>query len=416
MPDSSRTNNRIAFIVKDAKTYINAEEAWYQFSGKKEGSVLFIVIPVKDPNNTIPTFNEVIDQNKWEHIVWFYSLSNYAPRDLKRLVKRWKLLTWLYNGKEYIFNFIDRVRLDQLAKKYKPIDTVFSGHRNTQEHLAAALNPKDLYLMDSGMGVTNKINRNGYIDYRSYLRRHRFKYLMHKISGLKVYDRDKTHFFTIYKDAVKTKHKITENSYSYRKMLVKKKELGDLTFYISSPLYKRQNISVQEYIHFVQNLFDYFKLDYSKVIYVPHPVHEKKKNVKEIVEALGCQVDSRDIPIETKITMYDSLPKMCISPYSSSLVNISVFSEKRFPLIFAWHYEFNCFKTLYNWRKESLEKNSNVDIVPVNDTISLFGFDKDECEQPIFKDFEDWDAAINSNKFVKEIDPSLKKSPHSLPL
>lgn len=398
---SINNHQKTAFIVKDAKTYINAEEAWYKFSGKKEGSFLFIIIPVKDPNNTIPTFKKVIDTEKWEDVVWFYSLSNYSPREYKRLVKRWKLLEWFNNGKEYILNFIDRIRLDQLAKRYKPVEKVFSGHRNTQEHLAAALAPNEHFLMDSGMGITNKINNKGYIDYRSYLRRHRFKYLMHILSGMKVYSRSKTKFFTVYKDSVTTKHEVIENEYSYRKMLVKKKELGNLTFYISSPLYRRHNISLNQYIRFLKELFSHYKLNAADVVYIPHPVHENSESIEKIIDELGCQLDERDIPVETKITLYDTLPNKCITPYSSSLVNISVFSENRFPLIFAWHGEFDCFETLFNWKKDSLENNPNITIDRLTNFTSLFGFKNSGCDKPKFKDFEVWDAAVNSKSFIR---------------
>jgi hypothetical protein len=392
---------KTAFIVKDAKTYINAEEAWFKFSGKKEGTILFIIIPIADPNRTIPSFSEVIDTNKWEKIVWFKSLSNYMPRELKILIKKWKILKWLYNGKEYLFNYIDRIRLDRLANQYGPIKTVFSGHRDTQEHLAAKLNPRELYIMDSGMGIRDKIQSTGYIDYRVYIRRKRFLRLMHKLIGFQAHDRSKTKFFTVYKDSVDTKHEIAENDYLYRKSLVKQKEIGDWVIYISSPIYKRQNVDVQDYIHFVKDIFKHFDLKPSNVIYIPHPVHEKKGKVKKVVEALDCRIDDRDIPIETKITLYDTLPKMCITPYSSSLVNLSVFSENKFSLFFAWHYEFDCFEVLYNWKNQSLLKNTAVEVIPLVDTISLFGFDEQGCEKPLFKDFEVWDTAVNSNRFIK---------------
>lgn len=402
MQQKTTESKKAAFIVKDAKTYINAEEAWYKFTGKKKGSILFIVIPVKDPNSTVPTFKEVIDAEKWEDVVWFYSLSNYSPREYKRIVKRWKILGWLNNGKEYILNFIDRVRLDRLAKRYRPVEIVFSGHRNTQEHLAAALKPSELFIMDSGMGITNKINNKGYIDYRSYLRRHRFKYLMHILSGMRVFDRSKTKFFTIYKDSVNTKHEITENEYAYRKMLVKKKKIGKLTFYISSPLYRRQNISLNQYIRYLKELFEHYKLNASEVVYIPHPVHENGESINKIINELGCKLDERDIPVETKITLYDTLPDKCISPYSSSLINISVFSENRFPLIFAWHNEFDCFETLNNWKRDTLEKNPNIRLDALNNFTSLFGFGQSGCDQPEFKDFEAWDAAVYSKSFVRD--------------
>lgn len=391
-----------AFIVKDAKTYVNAEEAWFQFSGKKKGSILFIIIPKKDPNNTLGVFEEVIDDEKWEKIIWYQTFSNYAPRDLKRRMKKSRVLTHLLNGKEYICNMLDRIGLDRLAEQFGPVKTVFSGHRNTQEHLAAVLEPKDLYIMDSGRRIQKRIQGNGYINYRPYFRRNPIKYIFHKLSGFKVFDREKTKIFTVYSETVKTKHQVVKNDYLYRKMLLDKKEMGDLTFFISSPLYNRQHVSIEQHIDFVREVFRHLDLDSKNVVYIPHPTYEGEEEVELIVNKLGCKADSRDIPVENKITMYDRLPAMCVSPYSTALENLSVFAGNKFPIVCAWHDEFSFFKYLYEWKEKSLQKkNSNIEFVTIKNATSLFGLRGKNIAKPYFKDFEEWDATKHKDSSLK---------------
>ncbi|MCG2590822.1 alpha-2,8-polysialyltransferase family protein [Rhodohalobacter sulfatireducens] len=387
-----------AFIVKDAKTYTNAEEAWFQFSGNKEGSILFIIIPKEDPNNTLDIFNETIDPDKWEKIIWYKSHSNYAPKWLKRKMKKSLLFKLIMNGREYIYNFLDRIGLDRLGKKYGPIDVVFSGHRNTQEHLAFALKPKELYIMDSGMRIQKRIQPTGYINDRKRSKRKPISYILHKLVAFKIFDRKKTKIFTVYNDLIETKHQIVENDYSYRKMLVKKKITGDDVFFVSSPIFNRENISIQNYIVFIKEIFEELNLDPSNVIYIPHPVYEKKKEVQLIVDSLECRVDNRDIPIETKIALNDKLPKLCVSPYSSSIANIASFSEGKFPLAYAWHPEIDCFKEMVVWKENFIFKNPNIKLIELKNVTSIFGFKKDDCNKPKYKNFKDWDAAMIKNE------------------
>lgn len=382
-----------AFIVKDAKTYTNAEEAWYQFHGKQEGCVLFIIVPRNVPQNVLDIFEEVVDSKKWESVIWFESFSNYAPRSLKRKMRDSYIFRKYRNGREYIYNLLDRIRLDRLGKKIT-VETVFSGHRNTQEHLAYALKPKELYIMDSGMGIQKRVQGTGYINDRKVSKRKPVQYILYKIIGFQVFDREKTKLFTVYNESVETNHKVIENDYSYRKMLVKSKQVGDVIFFVSSPIYNREHISIEKYMEFVKEIFEELNLKPENVVYIPHPVYESEEVIQWIVNQLGCREDSRDIPIETKITMYDTLPKMCVSPYSSSIVNIASYAEDQFEIVYAWHPELDCFKEMKRWKEQSILKMPYIKLIELRKVSPLFDFDEKDCEQLKYKNFEEWDAAL----------------------
>jgi len=389
-PDNLKTL-KYAFIVKDFKTYTNAEEAWYAFSGKKKESVLFVIVPKRD-HETFNTLKQLVDPDKWKKIVWFRSLSNYPVKSaLKGKLINSKTLIWLYESREHLYSLMDRLALDKLGKKYGPLQTVFSGHRNTQEHLAASLKPNELYIMDSGANIQKRIKSSGHIDVRKYGRRTPVKYFINKIISFKLFDRERTKLFTVYADSVETRHDVVKNEYAYREMLVKSMESGDDILYISSPIYakKERGVSLEGYAQFVNDIFKHLKLDPKKVIYIPHPVHEDDDSVKKIVEILGCRADSRRIPIETKITIHDKLPRMCITPYSSALVNLSKFAANKIKLIYAWHGEFDCFEHLSDWKNSSLKNNPHVEIVPIMDTPSMFNVGEGDCEKPRFKHFKD---------------------------
>lgn len=395
-----------AFIVKDPKTYINAEEAWYKFSGKKEGSYLFIIIPKNDPNNTLPTFHEVIDEEKWKEVIWYNSYSNYFPSGLKKKREKSRLFKWFINGREYLYNYLDKLNLNKLAKKYHKINRVFSGHKNTQEHLAAALEPEVLYIMDSGIKIRKRIKANGYIDIQYGIRKNPIKFVMNKLVGLKMFDREKTKFFTAYKDAIETKHEIVENQYSYRKMLLNKKEQDDQVFFVSSPIYTFENIEIEAYVNFIKSVFQKLEIDSSNFVYLPHPTYETKSDIEFITNNLGCAVDDRSIPVESKITLYEKLPMMCISPLSSALINLAVVSEDKFCVVAAWHYQFDCFKVLKDWKNDSLENNASIKILHLNEkeTNSLFQIDSNDNEDPVFQNFREYELSFKDrNKFQIEI-------------
>ncbi len=379
-----------AFIVKDFKTYTNAEEAWYAFSGKKKGSILFVIVPKRD-QETFNTLKKLVDPDKWEKIIWFRSKSNYPVKAaLKGKLINSKTLIQLYKNREHFYSLLDRIALDRMGNKYGPVQTVFSGHRNTQEHLAVSLNPNELFIMDSGANIQKRIKSSGYIDVRKYGRRTPIKYIINKIISFKIFDRSKTKLFTVDADTVETRHGVVKNEYAYRKMLVDSMETGEDVLFVSSPIYakKERGVSLEKYAEFVIDTFAHLNIDPKDVIYIPHPVHENKRNVEKIVEKVGCRSDDRKIPIETKITILDKLPRMCISPYSSALVNLSSFSANKFKLIYAWHYEFDCFEHLNVWKNRSIKSNPAIIIEPINDTNSLFNIGRSGCEKPRFKDFK----------------------------
>lgn len=382
---------KYAFIVKDFKTYTNAEEAWYAFSGKKKGSILFIIVPKRD-KETFNTLKELVDPEKWEKIVWLRSLSNYpvkAALNGKRINS--KTLIQLYESREYFYSLLDRIALDRMGNKYGPVPTVFSGHRNTQEHLAASLNPNELFIMDSGANIQKRVKSSGFIDVRKFGRKTPIKYILNKLISFKIFDRTKTKLFTVDADSVETKHGVVKNEYAYRNMLVKSMESGDDILFVSSPIYAKEErgVSLKSYVEFMTDIFTHLNIDPDNVIYIPHPVHEDKRDIEKIGNMIGCRVDSRQIPIETKITTHDKLPRICISPYSSALVNLSEFAEDKFELIYAWHYEFDCFEHLSVWKNNSLKTNPHIKIEPIRNTNSLFHIEGEGCEKPLFKHFKD---------------------------
>lgn len=383
-----------AFIVKDPKTYVNAEEAWFDFSNKKKNSFLFIVIPKEDPNNTLQTFEEVIDHSKWEDVIWIKTYSNYRPSGYKNKMKQNTFFRWYVNLREYIYNFIDRVRIDRILADVDGFDKVFSGHKNTQEHVAAMLNPNEVYIMDSGLRIKKRVRDSGYIDYRYQFNNKPFKKVMHNLIGLKVFDREKTKFYTAYADTIETKHSINHNNYNYRRKLIEEKQIGDSVFFISSPVYMFKNAEVGDYINFIISITKKMNIEPSDLIYIPHPTREKDKDVNRIVSTVNCQVDNRRIPIESKITMHEKLPKICISPFSSALVNLAILVNNKIPIICAWHYELNYIKAITDWRKDTLEKTkSSIDIVEFqeDEVQTLLGLDKTKGNKLLYKDLYEFE-------------------------
>jgi len=373
-----------AFIVKDHKTYMNAEEAWFTFKNEKLGSYLFIITPVGDPANVKKTLTESIDHSKWENVVWFSSLSNYDTKSFKAKKKKYRLLDTFFSNLEYLFNRIDVFRINRLAKKYKNIATLFTGHRNTQEHLAASLSPKEMYIMDSGQTL-DKIRKSGYIDYRYKYYGSRFKKLMLKFSGLKIVDRNKVKLFTVYADSAQTKHQIIKNEQSYKKHLIKKKETGEHILFISSPFYKfKKYISINTYIEYINRVIEQLEIEKQHFVYVPNPIRESEKEIRTIIERLGCRCDDRLLTVEAKVTTYDTLPAMCISPSSTALVNIDILSEGKIKTIAAWHPEFNCFRFLHDWKEDVMnDKNREVQFIEINNPPPFFNFDMNKYKNTI---------------------------------
>lgn len=389
---------RSAFIIKDHKTYVHAEEAWFRFHGKKEGAILFVVIPKGDPNSVKKTLLEVIDESIWEEIVWFKTFSNYKPRTLQLKRRKNKFLNFFLKYREYIYNALDVRNINRLSLKYQDVEQVFSGHKNTQEHLATSLNPTELYLMDSG-NFLDKIRSTGFIDYTraSRYKSTKLNKFFFRLTGLKLYNRKKTQLFTVYADGLNVKHTVVKNDQGYKKSLVKKKKQGDDAFFISSPLYTfSKKITIDGYIEYLKTIFNSLQINYANVVYIPNPIREKKKDVEEIVNKLGCKVDDRSIPIEIKVAKCQTLPAMCISPYSTALVNIQHFTQGKLKLYCAWHPEFKYFDKLEILRKSVLEVADGIHFMVIENAPTLFPVGSKKYEgKPLFSNFTEWDKEIS---------------------
>ncbi len=390
-------NHRTAFIVKDPKTYVSAEEAWYKFTRKKEGSFLFIIIPKGDPNKAVKPLNNIIDKNKWEEIVWIETLSNYNPPELKLKKKSKYVYGKVLKFREYIYNKIDKLNIDKIAKKYKPLNKVFSGHKNTQEHLAASLEPNELYLMDSGMTL-GKIHNGGYIDYSRRFRRKRLRKIIFKLIGFKVFDRTKTKLFTVYADIADTKHELIKNEQDYKRDLIRGKKVDDYAVLISSPIYKMtKGVELASYISYLKTIIRVLEIDSSKMIYIPHPIKESNEDISIIKNSIGCQIDYRLIPVEMKVVKNETIPNLCISPCSTSIVNIAAISEGKIRNCIVWHPEFNYFKFLVDWKNNAMNNDEvKIDFLQIDESDKLFHIDSDSNDdEPIFNNFKEWYIKTN---------------------
>src|SRR5690625_7007695 len=66
-----------AYIVKDTKTYIYAEEAKFKLAQKGDINILFIVIPQITNNRLKERMEEMILQNnEWDEVHWVFTKSN----------------------------------------------------------------------------------------------------------------------------------------------------------------------------------------------------------------------------------------------------------------------------------------------------------------------------------------------------
>lgn len=392
MPSEDRTCSQVAFIVKGPPTYMNAEEAWFRFWRKKHGSVLILLVPVGNPHNRIERLNAIIDRSLWDRIEWVFVRSNVSYKktaDGDFIKYRMPFFQKIYT---YV---LDKIKLDRLARRIGVCDLVFSGHNDVQEHLAAKLNPKELFLLDSGMTVLSRVTSSGYIDYRNNIPRRWQKIL--KAVGYKIFNRERTTLFCSYAISLQTKHKVVENKHERKQSDASLMSVSKKVFWISTPLVDKYNVPIAAYIDYIRVAVTSAGYDPKDVIYIPHPGKESDLNIKNIVSSLGCDLDDRLIPLEVKLIRRDALPKACISPYSSSLSNLAMFVGDRVKLYSAWHFEFNCFSTLVDWRKE-VEKNFNnrIDFIAVNDCMPLCGFENVKNVVGKYRYFSDWCDSLDS--------------------
>lgn len=393
---NGKQKSKTIYIVKDPKTYINAEEAWFKFSEKDKDQVLVVIIPRNDPNSTLPTFKNVINDKIWDQIHYFYTFSNDYQSLTKKKMKKSLVFKLYREFLESIYQILDKIRLKTFSNTFHNVQIVFSGHKNTQEHLAYLLNPSELIIMDSGLKIRKQINSEGYFGIRKYgLRKNPVKFIVQKLAGFSKFDRKKTKFFTTYKDSISTNHKILINDYAYRQHLIKNKTVGEKILFVSSPIFIFDGISINQYIEFIRAVFDKLKIAQEDVIYIPHPTYEDDVDIDKIVKALNCDFDKRKIPIEAKITLYKTIPKICISPFSSSLVNLTLISDNKFKIISAWHFQFECFLVLKEWKQNVLQSDdSGIEILNLTsaDTPPIIKDLTDtKCSQPVYNSFRDFE-------------------------
>lgn len=366
-------NKKAIFIIKDHKTYMNAEEARFEFCDSDYKCILIFIIPFGDPNNVVSTIREALDYSLWDEVSWFKSFSNYNSKN----VKKWKNNNRLFHGLmsffENIFNFIDVKRLDIFSRKFQKADLVFMVHRNMHEHFAARVFNNEAYLLDSGQTL-DKITDSGYIDYRRPYMRSFIKRWLFRIAGFKIIGRDRVKLFTVYAKTAVTKHQVIENKHKFKRSLVKEKAIGEKVLFISSPFYKfKTGIDIDVYVEYLIAVIEYLEIDPRQFIYVPNPVRETKEDVNFIIKKLGCDLDDRLIPVESKVTTYDYLPKLCVTPSSTAIVNISLLSENKIPCIIAWHPEFDCFEFLVKWKQDIIsESEMNIKFEIIKNSPSFF--------------------------------------------
>jgi len=386
-----------AYIVKDTKTYIYAEEAKFKLSQNNDVNILFIVIPKINNNRLKERIEEVINYEEWNEVIWIFTRSNKTIDNLKYKKRNNKIYSIYIDSLEYIFNFIDRIKIDQVAKKYSPCNLVISTHKNTHEHLAAMLKPDKLVLVDSGHRVFSRINKNGYIDYSYKINKKRIKSIIHRLTGLKVFDRKKTDLFTVYSEKIETNHGLLKNNFEHQSHLLESKKTGDDVIWISTPIYTMvKGVIIGKYIEYINATLKQLKINSDNLIYVPHPGKQTEKEIEMIKNGLSCRIDDRDLPIEIKITKYKSIPKVCISPFSSALININKASNGRISLISAWHPEFSYFRFWSSWRND-VEKNSDLSIsfIEIINSPPLFNIYKTNENNPIYDNFQDWEKINN---------------------
>ena len=364
-----QSSDRSAFIVKGPPTYMNAEEAWQEHWGKRDGSILVICVPEGNAYNKEERLRSVIDDALWERIYWVRLKSNVLYRRLPNGKFARTRMSPLRRLPRLLH---DRIALDRVARAIGPAATVFSGHNYPQEHLAARLNPRRLYLLDAGVSILSRVSRTGYIDYRQSL--NKIFRIVFALLGYRVVHRPAVRLFTAYSSELSTHHKTEPNSYQrIVAKVARSRTSGDL-FWISAPLVDRYGVAPSAYAEYVRTAVEMSGHRTEDVVFIPHPGKESDATVASLAASLTCRVDDRLIPVEMKLVRRDALPRACISPFSSSLKNLERIVGSRVALYSAWHWEFWAFADLAAWRS-ALEsaKDLHVRFLDVNDCLPLFG-------------------------------------------
>ncbi len=352
---------------------MNAEEAWYKFSAKKEGSILFVVLGKGNWNMMRERMAEVIDEKKWEKIVWLDSYANVKKGtkfDIEKYTNN-NLIVKLFNHSiKLMLLFYDRVKFSLNARPYKNCDMVFTCRDFFREHLAAEMTPQEVVLLDSGMNILKSISKDGYVNYNQNSKYHKYRL---KLLGYKLFDRKKTSLFTAYSDVLSTKHKIIKIEHSYKKSIMKKKSPGDFVIWINTPFVDQFGVDIKDFAQYMDESFRKIGVENKKIIYVPHPGRESQDNLDYLRKELNVEIDDRLIPVELKIANYSKTPLCCISPTSSSLTNLSQIFSNHIKLYSSWHYEFDNFNSLVLWKNKTIsDASSKIEFVYINDTCPLF--------------------------------------------
>jgi|GEM_PF-1938558 len=394
MRQSENKSNKLAFIVKDTKTYMNIEEARYRYAKKDDTCLLFAIVPKNIGNNLSSRLENTINETLWDEIIWIYSKSNSISANQKRKKKKNPFYRIFWDIRELFYNYSDRKKLDKIASQYQGCKLVISAHKNTQEHLAAELNPNELIMVDSGHRIFNRLNSDGFIDYTdSYTAHSRLKKYAFKLIDFQLFDRRRTTLFTVYADEITTNHKVDKNNFDYQNHLFQSKEVGDEVVWISTPIYSMaKGVRIEDYVSYINDYKVYLGIESKNLTYIPHPTKETTEEVDFIKNHLKCKVDDRDIPVEFKIAHAPFLPVKCISPFSSALVNLNLASKGRIKTLSAWHYEFKYFEIWKNWRRD-VERNPElkIEFIDLPNCTPLFGINKSKNKLISYKSFKHWE-------------------------
>ncbi|MFM7313336.1 MAG: hypothetical protein ACKO0M_09245, partial [Cyanobium sp.] len=129
---------KAAFIIKGPPTYLNAEEAKYQFGYSKEQSQLFIVIPSGNPHRRKERLNQVIDAEMWDRIHWIETQSNTTFRETANGYYEKIRTPDLARIQSYRS---DARKLADVARSAGAFDVAFTVPNDVHEHLAWCLRP-----------------------------------------------------------------------------------------------------------------------------------------------------------------------------------------------------------------------------------------------------------------------------------
>lgn len=371
---------RAAFIIKGPPTYMNAEEARHHYGIEETDSVLFIVIPQGNPHQRKERLQQTIDATSWRQVIWVETETNVsfelqADGDYRKIRRRSQFPIAAYRR--------DSRLLRRLAAEQGRFERVFTVPNELHEHLAWCLEPQELHLLDTGNKTPARVSSTGYIDYRQSTIK--LKRLSQMFAGMRIVDRRRTSLFTAYADLIETKHTVVANRYALQKQRFRSKNLADTIVWIGGPFTDRFGVDVRNYINYIQSAIDRLPQRQTegranRMIYVPHPGKESPQTLNAIREALQCEIDERLLPVELKLAQMDSLPRVILSHFSSSLTNLASVLDPRVYIASAWHPEFGHFRNLTRWRSTLTTGESRIQFLDMSGCPSLLGLGEPETD------------------------------------